>query len=507
MLKTVDNFQGVLEPKTKTEIKRRPKNFGYQGFAHFTAAKKKFLPIHISFADYKSKMGDDHESYALFDWLGHTDKRSDDELILSVSQSSAGGLLARTGNYVGKFTWGGIEVDIRSRFPNVFLKRMLNVANDVFLDDVAAFDAAESKDLDVSKFIIYYMFVQKLEKAFLLGLPKAYRTIEHHEMKVKGRIDVNRFIKHDIPFQGKVSSVSREQQEVQEIIDVLFKAVQVIAKHEQGLLKNIRHIQTHLKQYKSNQYVSPAMIQKAMSSKALQNPVFSSYKSVLEYAKLIIEGSNLEEKNNGKEKTFGFLVNVAELFELYVTKLLQKEFPDWDVSSPNLVLENEFGDSSYLYKRQLIPDIVMKHRSSDRVMVFDTKYKRMKFGENKFKRGDDVDRNDFFQINTYMNFYNNQDQYDLIAGGLFYPIEAEFNEAKCHCSSWLGNHAVKFVVDGIDLSKLSNATVEDEMKDEIIHSEEKFIDRVKLMGKIRDKKYTLASKATPNVALDARVAI
>jgi 5-methylcytosine-specific restriction enzyme subunit McrC len=41
----------------------------------------------------------------------------------------------------------------------------------------------------------------------------------------------------------------------------------------------------------------------------------------------------------------------------------------------------------------------------------------------------DLDRNDFFQINTYMSHYqNHQSNYNLIAGGLLYPIGEEFNQ-------------------------------------------------------------------------------
>ena len=125
---------------------------------------------------------------------------------------------------------------------------MLNFANDIFLDDVSITGKDSKNELDISKYIIYYMFVQNLEKAFLLGLPKSYRSIEHHEMKLKGKIDINKFIKYDIPFQGKISSVSREQKEIQEIIDVLYKAVKIIDKKNKAFLKNISHIKTHLKQ-------------------------------------------------------------------------------------------------------------------------------------------------------------------------------------------------------------------------------------------------------------------
>jgi len=97
--------------------------------------------------------------------------------------------------------------------------------------------------------------------------------------------------------------------------------------------------------------------------------------------------------------------------------------------------------------------------------------------------GSDVDRNDFFQINTYMNFYNNQNQYDLIAGGLLYPIEAKFDKDKCYSNTWLGNNAVQFVVDGIDLDNLEYNEADEDAMDKIKQSETEFIARIDAMGR------------------------
>ena len=298
-------------------------------------------------------------------------------------------------------------------------------------------------------------------------------------MKLKGKIDINKFIKYDIPFQGKISSVSREQKEIQEIIDVLYKAVKIIDKNNKAFLKNISHIKTHLKQYKSNNYVSNETINKALKSKALQNPIFAPYKKVLEYARFIINGNNIEEKNDGKQETFGFIINVAELFEIYITKLLQKEFSDWYVESPKIELYNT---PQMFYQRKIIPDIVMK-KGSD-VLVFDTKYKKMTMqGKNKNGAGD-VDRNDFFQINTYMSYYQNHpDKYNVKIGGLLYPIEKSFKENKdiCHSQTWFGNLNSKFIVDGIDLSDLKE---DNENKfASIVKREQKFIEGIKKLLK------------------------
>lgn len=477
MIQIVDNFIGLSKDNPKTISKLKKESIkGYEcEIASNSSIKEDFF---ITLRDYQDKK---YLNNTFFSFFKDEDKRKSknaDDLIISIKKNvdkeGKENYLAQTGNYVGKFVWNGLEIDIKSRFSNTFLERMLNFANDIFLDDVSITGNKIDKDFDISKYIIYYMFVQNLEKAFLLGLPKSYRSVEHHEMKLKGKIDINKFIKYDILFQGKISSVSREQKEIQEIIDVLYKAVKIIDKNNKAFIKNISHIKTHLKQYKSNNYVSNETINKALKSKALQNPIFAPYKKVLEYARFIINGNNIEEKNDGKQETYGFIINVAELFEIYVTKLLQKEFRDWSVESPHIRLDEKFG-KTYLYSRKIIPDIVMT--KGQEIIVFDTKYKKMNFNYIK-GNSVDVDRNDFFQINTYMSYYQNQ-EFNVRIGGLLYPIEKSFIENKniCHSETWFGNSNTKFIVDGIDLSNLEE--VNENKFAPISKREQKFINGIK----------------------------
>ena len=472
MIQTVDNFNSL---NINFNEQKSGFSFGKENY-YFSSSTQLNKDIFITIKDYKDKKYPNNTFFSFFKDEEKKAIKNEDALIISIKKDGDN-YLAQTGNYVGKFKWQGLEIDIKSRFSNTFLERMLNFANDIFLDDVSITGNKVDKDFDISKYIIYYMFVQNLEKAFLLGLPKAYKSIEHHEMKLKGKIDINKFIKYDIPFQGKISSVSREQKEIQEIIDVLYKAVKIIDKNNKAFLKNISHIKTHLKQYKSNNYVSNETINKALKSKALQNPIFAPYKKVLEYARFIINGNNIEEKNDGKQETFGFIINVAELFEIYITKLLQKEFSDWYVESPKIELYNT---PQMFYQRKIIPDIVMK-KGRD-VLVFDTKYKKMQMqGRGQYGSGD-VDRNDFFQINTYMSYYQNQN-YNVKIGGLLYPIEKSFKENKdiCHSQTWFGNLNTKFIVDGIDLSDLKED--KENKFAQISKREQKFIEGIKKLLK------------------------
>ncbi len=474
MIQTVDNFYSsviVNTTKIKVEEERKKANNYYAISFKKDKDDKNVGEINLTLKDYINP--DRYKNNIFFSFFKDEEKtksKNEDDLIISIKKDGDGNYLAQTGNYVGKFKWQGLDIDIKSRFSNTFLERMLNFSNDIFLDDSSLTGSKVDKDFDISKYIIYYMFVQNLEKAFLLGLPKAYRSVEHHEMKLKGKIDINKFIKYDIPFQGKISSVSREQKEIQEIIDVLYKAVKIIDKNKFNT-KNISHIKTHLKQHKSNKYVSNETINKAFKSKALQNPIFAPYKKVLEYAKFIINGNNIEEKKDGKQKTFGFIINIAELFEIYMTKLIQKEFSEWRVESPKIELyPNQF------FSRKIIPDIVMK-KDND-VLVFDTKYKKMKMqGKNQNGAGD-VDRNDFFQINTYMSYYqNHSNKYNVKIGGLLYPMDS-FEKEKCHSETWFGNLNTKFIIDGIDLSDLQEAKEGENKFAPISKRECEFINRI-----------------------------
>ena len=285
------------------------------------------------------------------------------------------------------------------------------------------------------------------------------------------KVDIQRFIKHDIPFRGKLSYITREQREIQEIIDVLWHAVSIVNTSMPEYVVNIRQIRNHLKQHKTTNFVTRSQLNRAKKTSVLSNPLYKTFKSVLNLAEIIISSDNLEYSSlNANQQTKGYLVNVAELFEVYIRKLLAIHFPDWQVSSPIIeVYPDQF------FKRKIIPDIVMEKEG--KVAVFDTKYKRMRMrGRSKYGMGD-VDRNDFFQINTYMSYYDRRGK-EVIAGGLLYPLEVEvaLNDSKMLAGNWFSNPNTIFLVDGIELD--SDQVLGNDW-DRIIKAEGKFINRMK----------------------------
>jgi len=368
--------------------------------------------------------------------------------------------IVQTGLYAGVLFYKGCKINITTKYGDAFLKRMLNFVNDIYLDNEqvkAKKDETENQFL----FIIAYLFIQSLEKAALLGLPQHYQKHQERSHKVRGSIDFNDFIKRDIPFQGKLTSTFRERMYVQEIVDVLYLALRklerVFGKEIHSRLLGLSQL---LKQQYSGRFASYETIQKAKAHQTINNPMYSGFKKVLEYAEIILLDKDLMPDNEKQQMaTTGFLFDIAELYELYLEKLLSRNFPDWVVSGQEELpmYQQQF------YIRSMFPDIVMKQRSSAKVVVFDAKFKKMEM-QNK-----DVDRADLHQIHSYSGYYRN----DLIASGLIYPLSKDINTDKAHSKSIYGNdeNEVKFIIDGIYVP-------ENHSMQELIKSEEAFVWRL-----------------------------
>lgn len=373
----------------------------------------------------------------------------------------------QTGLFSGIVFHKECRFNITTRYGDVFLRRMLNYVNDIYVD-TEKYKASKKENFNEFQFILAYLFIQTLEKASVLGLPKEYQNVTERSHKVRGRVDINAYLKHDMPFRGKLTSSYRTQKYIQEIIDVLYLSLLKLEKtFGKDINDKIFGVKQLLKREYSGIYVSQETLMKAKNHRVLSNPLFASFKKVLEYAEIILLDYELtlDEIKDNKLETTGFLFDISQLFELYLEKLLANRFSDWEVKGQ----EELKLYTDQFYSRKMFPDLVLKHKYSNKVIVFDAKFKCMRM-ESKPSKISDLDRNDFYQIHTYMQFY----QSDLVFGGLLYPLSNELKLENTH-SDYLFGHTkhsnTKFIVDGI--------YVNDKMTmKKILESENRFLDRI-----------------------------
>lgn len=368
--------------------------------------------------------------------------------------------IVQTGLYAGVLFYKGCQINITTKYGDAFLKRMLNFVNDIYVDNEQV-KAKKDETENQFWFIIAYLFIQSLEKAAVLGLPQQYKKHQERSHKVRGSIEFNDFLKRDVPFQGKLTSTFRELMYVQEIADVLYLALRKLERRfGNEIHSRLLGLNQLLKQHYSGRFASYETIQKAKTHQSINNPMYSGFKKVLEYAEIILLDKDLMPDNDKQQiTTTGYLFDIAELYELYLEKLLSRNFTEWTVSGQEEIpiYQQQF------FRRSMFPDLVMRHNSSGKVVVFDAKFKKMEI-QNK-----DVERADLHQIHSYSAYYRK----DLIASGLIYPLSKEINTEKTHSASIFGNgeNEINFIVDGIYVS-------ENHSMKELIKSEEAFLSRI-----------------------------
>ncbi len=408
------------------------------------------------------------EQVQIFGFKKQRNKLEDEEkLILKLYSKEASNsekkFFIQTGLFAGVLYHKGCQFNITPLYGDNFLKRMLNFVNDIYVDNQEA-KAAKSDQTNEFQNIIAYLFIQSLEKASVLGLPKVYQQQSQRSHKVRGKVDVNAYLKTDFPFQGKLTTSFREQTFIQEIVDVLYLACR---KLEQNFGKEIHRkiLGTFqlLKQNYSGNYAHHATIEKAKNNTILQNPMYAPFKNVLAYAEIILrEQDLLTQKQNNKLSTHGYVFDIAQLFEIYLEKLLNRHFTDWYVTGQE---ELKVYDELF-YGRKMFPDLVMRHLESNQVIVLDAKFKKMRMIK------DDLDRNDFYQIHSYIQYY----EPNVLFGGLIYPLSSGLNTDKAHSQGLYGKETndTNFIVDGINVN-------EDMSMAEIIANEKEFLERMEYL--------------------------
>lgn len=369
--------------------------------------------------------------------------------IFQLLKSNDNNYYVKTGLYAGVITINGITFNIMPKNIALF-KRMLNYANNIYVDKT---ETNSEKPQEPSNFPLFeYLFLTSLKKASVLGFPKEYTKTQYHDIRVHGNIDVNSYIKNDIPFKGKLSSKRNERQYVQCIVDVLSAALSACKNDIQKMFPNLSFVSSELKAAASGRRPTLETIQKAKNHRALHNPMFAPFRRTLDYAELILRKQNLISSDNeeASNKISGYLLDVASLWELYLENLLRNNFQSegWTISAQE---ELSLYEGTF-FARHNYPDLVMRHEDG-RLVVLDAKFKKMDFARDHYGNCD-VDRTDLFQIQSYAGYYREKGE-NLILCGLIYPLSKQDQEVQTLLYG-LENSQVKFIVDGIFVGNEDN---------------------------------------------------
>lgn len=367
------------------------------------------------------------------------------------------------GRFVGEAIFSHNQTDykitIKPRFGEKMLFRMLE---EIFNIRITSSASQTSKSIDWQHYIkriIAFIWLQKLANANLHGVPKTQIKRQYKGQAIRGRLDVRKSLK-SLHQSNEVVSTYREKQVDGHIAQIIFQAYQILkADFEIGKI----NIPDSAREAINQVHVvvqSKVHLTESDYRNIKYKDIYLSWKPVVDLSWDIINRKQFSLKQDKAKQGFGFFIDMAEVWEQYLRAILKKSLLPygWNYKS-----DKQIAYKGYFFERELIPDLVFQ-KGND-VAVWDAKYKRM------MGRFFDVERSDFFQIHTYIQYQLKNK--NVKAGGLLFPISTvpDFNRYQ---SPYLINedgYRLNFSIDGVVI----NETTENE---QILTSENDFINRI-----------------------------
>ncbi|MCK1193356.1 McrC family protein [Streptococcus uberis] len=313
--------------------------------------------------------------------LRESDDLDNDNVIFRKSQGKI-----YTSNIVGLLSDSRDEVKIFSRFSNsekqdYFLRYMISKVQNF---NVIENELNSSDELSYEKILIF-LFPYYFRNALSKGIYKEYINREHNNFNVRGRIDIARHIKNNIPFKGNIAYNTREFSYDNKLTQLIRHTLEFLEGNYPFIFDSSSDIREQiliLKRYTS--HYSKSKREKILFENKL-NPVKHGYfEEYAQLQKVCIQILDNQKKGYGQDnqKINGLIFDVSWLWEEYIATITK-----WDHygRKSHLKTLHMFESDNEVTHQFRYPDFVVGN------IPIDTKYKR------KLDK-----RNDLNQIITYM---------------------------------------------------------------------------------------------------------
>ena len=309
-----------------------------------------------------------------------------------------------TNSIVGFIGRNQTQLSIHSRFANdgdedYFLHYMLHRVAKINLLNLQHTTNEDS----VFDFLLY-LFPLYLKKAMNQGMYKQYITRKNNDANVRGVIDVNRHIRYNKPFNGKIAYSTREYSYDNDVTQLIRHTIEFISTYDGG--NDILNVDSVTQEAVSQIVSATTYVHNELRSvinknlKPIVHPYYSEYAPLQRLCLQILRHEELKYGHADNE-IYGVLIDAAWLWEEYLAEILKGKY--------NHYLKDS-GKRFYLFEnfQQIIPDYL----SLDKNIVADAKYiplnTEKSYGEEKATAI-------YYKTITYMyRFCTNK-------GYLFYP--------------------------------------------------------------------------------------
>lgn len=381
-----------------------------------------------------------------------------------------------TSHYIGTFTTvisgNPVSIKITPRFgsDSAFFNYLLTYAYGLYLPNSGTASASNNASGTDNQWLIALLWKACLEKSITNNqIPKSYETIERNSSAFKGRLHLTKHLRHNLVDQSRFYCVERKLT----MNTPINRAIR--AAYHQLTSGNCKEIVKGLKSY--NDKLESFGVSKDITVSEIANIHYSrlniGYKPTVELCKTILQQKSFDSvSNQGQRKSFSYFIDLAELWESYLLKLLQRHLQDYRVYSPNVtggdfLIENRM--------RSIRPDIIIRNRHTDQIVaILDAKYKNYTQLGRSVNEYSSVSREDLYQMCTYLYHYGKEGS-EIV--GLF--ITPQATNDKTHSFIAQGKHRIGVL--GLNIRQFEREDDEKEVfeRNAFHKEEEAFIEEIK----------------------------
>jgi 5-methylcytosine-specific restriction enzyme subunit McrC len=319
-----------------------------------------------------------------------------------------------TGRYIGEVSLEGRRLEIRPRLGDVVIEQWLGeILNLVAIPETAARQKAES-------FIARLMgavWCRAVDQASRHGPPSFRRDHTDRGQYIRGRLDVRgtaRLRASGSPHVASTQSYRDLDNDVSRTLVAAERALSSRIGHHRWLTPRVDEMMPWLR---ASVGARPHLPTQPALTRIRYTPITQRYRSVAELSWRLarLQGYSAASTPDGSE---GLLIDVAELWELFVVKATARALPTMRVEHGTRAGETTWLLSSrtdpHAGLGRLKPDI-LAFKGGKAYVVADAKYKRL---ENRRERPQGIDRADLYQLTSYLARYSPKGE---ALGLLVYP--------------------------------------------------------------------------------------
>ena len=350
------------------------------------------------------------------------DKKESPVWCRTVAVESEEKMVFYTSHYIGNCTINDVIVKIRPRFGDKLFNHLLQYACNIYIPK-GNINYVEG-NADNTYWLVGLLWKALLGRALTAGqIPKEYKTESKNLKTYKGRLNIKKHIKTNLVDQSRFFCTYRKLTMNNTINQTIRYTYSVLKEHGIGsALSDIAYYDRKLESFGvSCPEIKPKSIEGIKYTK--MNFIYSP---VMEFSKAIISRHFVETKSNpSTQAETAFFIDMAELWEMYLLRILQNNLSDdYSVYSPNLSMGAFLLEDGF---RSIRPDIIIE-KNHQAVMIIDAKYKRYKTLGKTAQDFSAVSREDLYQMTTYLYHYGKADK--PIYGIFVSPADYEYEDPK-----------------------------------------------------------------------------